>query len=347
MYGYEHRDSAFAPKVAWKKLRTMRSTPPGPAVQPERKALFDAALEQAEQLFAAAASVTPATSPLLLFYGLSQAGRAVAAANTADEEWTLMGHGLKNGSLADVTADGLAHLTVWKDRRGAFVQLAHILDAAPLSQPVFLGDLWCLIPGAQRFPLPGMGSAVPLMVTTRDPMMVRNSSYVRAYVAPFPVNPSHISRGAGGGWEQVRREVEVYLSHYPSLAGWRLFTPEGQPIDATFVGEGLMRIALEWEAGDGTTEQAEIAKRTVPYGSDRLAFPGVGTDDRPAHPFLIWWALLFILSKLARYEPEAWAALISVDKSNAAVAIEHLLAHGLTVLPEIIYRTLLEVSKDR
>lgn len=58
---------------------------PGPTCAPAahphpRRRTYVMALEQAEQMFHAAHSVGPATSPLLLFYGLSQAGRAVAAA---------------------------------------------------------------------------------------------------------------------------------------------------------------------------------------------------------------------------------------------------------------------------
>jgi hypothetical protein len=42
--------------------------------------VYVAALQQAEQLFHAAREAGFASSPLLLFYGLSQAGRAIAAA---------------------------------------------------------------------------------------------------------------------------------------------------------------------------------------------------------------------------------------------------------------------------
>ncbi|MCX5151640.1 YaaC family protein [Streptomyces sp. NBC_00320] len=37
-------------------------------------------MEQAQQMFKAAEVVGPQTRPLLVFYGLSQAGRAIAAA---------------------------------------------------------------------------------------------------------------------------------------------------------------------------------------------------------------------------------------------------------------------------
>ena len=54
------------------------------------------ALEQAEQMFHAAATVGVATRPLQVFYGLSQAGRAIAAAASGltGDGWELAGHGI-------------------------------------------------------------------------------------------------------------------------------------------------------------------------------------------------------------------------------------------------------------
>ena len=52
------------------------------------------ALGGPSQLMRAARDVGPAARPLPLFYALSQAGRAIAAAHLADNEWRLAGHGL-------------------------------------------------------------------------------------------------------------------------------------------------------------------------------------------------------------------------------------------------------------
>lgn len=57
---------------------------------------FGAALEQFEQLLGAAEVSGPASAPLPLFYALSQAGRAIAAARLPDHQrWDFTGHGLK------------------------------------------------------------------------------------------------------------------------------------------------------------------------------------------------------------------------------------------------------------
>ncbi|WP_218190860.1 YaaC family protein, partial [Pseudomonas sp. SID14000] len=85
----------------------MRADPPGAAGKNgARKETFCAALEQAEQLFTAAKVTDAMVRPLLVYYGLNQAGRAIAAAASSvpdrdqqpgarAEPWKLTGHGLK------------------------------------------------------------------------------------------------------------------------------------------------------------------------------------------------------------------------------------------------------------
>jgi hypothetical protein len=64
-----------------------------------RKRTFRAALQQFEELLGAAETVGSASRPLLLFYALSQAGRAITAAR-GSMPWELRRHGLtwKEGS---------------------------------------------------------------------------------------------------------------------------------------------------------------------------------------------------------------------------------------------------------
>lgn len=74
MHRVEYTDAA---ESVWDDLRATRWRPPPPASQDlDRQQTYVAALEQAEQLFRAAANVGAAARPLPLFYGLSQAGRA-------------------------------------------------------------------------------------------------------------------------------------------------------------------------------------------------------------------------------------------------------------------------------
>jgi hypothetical protein len=59
-----------------------------------REQAFDAAMVQFEEMFKAAKTVTEFTRPVPLYYGLAQAGMAVAAAYSPDP-WSFSSHGLK------------------------------------------------------------------------------------------------------------------------------------------------------------------------------------------------------------------------------------------------------------
>jgi hypothetical protein len=63
--------------------RATRASPPAQAgVDHHRRAIYNAALEQFEELLEAARVVGPASRPLPLFYALSQASRAIVAAGS-------------------------------------------------------------------------------------------------------------------------------------------------------------------------------------------------------------------------------------------------------------------------
>jgi len=91
----------------------------------------------------------------------------------------------------------------------------------------------------------------------------------------------------------------------------------------------------------------ELNKRTVDYrGIERYCFPRIGGSTLPAHPFLVWWAISYGLSMLARYEPRGWAQRIAITSSGDAAPIEHLLDQALTVLPELIHRTVWQAAQN-
>ncbi|MFD6769878.1 YaaC family protein [Micromonospora chalcea] len=354
MYGQTWDELGTTPPArAWQMLRSLRHEPPGWAKRGARKVMFGAALEQSEQLFSAARSVTPAASPLLLFYGLSQAGRAVAAAAAGRENadrWRLSGHGITNSNAAGIQPSSLATLTVQNQGSGSFTQLADILGAASLPTPVAIGDIWCLLPESAYFPLPGMGSARPRHLQhrshgIRDERKLLASIHVPTEMLERPGSPDPLD--AIWGFEQPRAAVKEHLAQFPSLKGFDFTTPEGQRIEIRGHNATTTEIVIQWEKPAGRSDQDELLRHCVGYRSAHLTFPIIGTDERSPHPFLLWWAILFALSKLARYEPSMWANTISVNLSPAAAAIEHILRESIYVLPELIHRTIFEVANDR
>lgn len=80
---------------SWRILRLMRAEPPRAASGGYRRRTFGAALEQSEQLWVASAAVGPAASPIVLFYGLTQAARALSAARPTGSADGLARHGLR------------------------------------------------------------------------------------------------------------------------------------------------------------------------------------------------------------------------------------------------------------
>jgi hypothetical protein len=119
-------------RTVWRHLRSLRHDPPGYAGCGVRRTVFASALEQAEELFTAGATIGHASQPILSFYGISQAGRAIAAASRSatGNGWRLTGHGIKVRNLAQNAP--LAELIVADDGTGSFTQLASSLHSGSL-----------------------------------------------------------------------------------------------------------------------------------------------------------------------------------------------------------------------
>jgi hypothetical protein len=59
---------------------------------------------------------------------------------------------------------------------------------------------------------------------------------------------------------------------------------------------------------------------------------------------MLYWAVMYVLSRLARYEPRDWLKLISVSASRDAVAIEYLLDEAQSALPELAHTAIEQVA---
>jgi len=316
-------------------------------------------MEQAEQFFTAAEAVGPATKPVLLFYALSQASRSIAAASVsaAQAHWRLGGgHGLTVGPMQGVGTSGLSSLTMQDHGRGTFTGLANILSVASLPSETKLGDLWCLIPGLNLASLQGMGGGTPLVLQREEALTAGGyhipSRRTRVTVSPLPgtivrtgLPPGQAMGDLQGEIEAQRSAASVYLNQYPTLAGWSFLVPDGNPIGAMWLTAeaGKVPIMLGHSGGDPSTEEADLASRTFNYQGESYAFPRVGGSDLAAHPLLIWYAVLYGLSMLSRYEPRAWAGLIDIDLSKDASPIEAALEEAGRSLPQVILQTLHDV----
>lgn len=187
---------------AWGDLRSLRSLPPGYAGRdPQRRGVFSAALQQSEELLRGAEQLGYASRPLNLFYGLSQAGRAITAAGSPphfslpgepDRAWLLKGHGIgvSGSSLDDPLEDILLRnqspepLPARSNKPlPAFPGLARVLGSDSLLQPVALVDLWAALPEASERPAPGAGSRWRALSLSWDE---QETSAIAAWVGALP-----------------------------------------------------------------------------------------------------------------------------------------------------------------
>ena len=333
------------PGAAWEQLRATRWKPPGAAAGDDRRRrTYLAALGQAEQMFRAAATVGPATRPLHLFYGLSQAGRAIAAAATkiqADDGWQLNGHDIK--TMPKTMGGPLADIQVRSDRAGgagSFVRLSELLGSPllPESRPATLSALWDLLPENGRSPLSNNDKArrTPLRIDHRD-LFEEPHPLASVPVIGFP--PWVVTSPHG------RQNLDTDLEAFPEAQDYHSYRRTGDGPDATPIfdhhNDGWGELLMHWKMPEGRpgspVERASLLEaRTRPYCGTWYFFPALSTTSCSMHPLMAWWAVLHTLSMLARYQPAEWAGHIDVNSSRNAVPLERFLKLAIDVVPKVI-----------
>jgi hypothetical protein len=302
--------------------------------------VFVSALEQAEALMHAAADVGPAASPLLLFYAVSQAGRAIAAARL-DDPWRLSGHGLKAPAPADAST-GLLQRIVKPDggqasgkRRPSFAGVAEAIGSGQLTSGIELGALWAAIPELMA-PLPQPPLKDPAW---KRPLRVFRPMFDAAHQRLADMRPLELLVDLSPDWDLDR--LLRHLSDYPTAEGAYMWHTQGMNKDfiVTQPGpEGLLPVFCWPDVPTGIASRTHRLNRIAPdyrrLGT-RLLFPRAGGKDALS-PLMLWWALLFCLSSIARYDPETWIGALAINDSELAVPIEAALDAALEALPDLI-----------
>lgn len=332
------------PEGAWEKLRASRANPPGKAGGGARRKTYAAALEQAEQMFRAAAVVGPATRPLQVFYGLSQAGRAIAAAavHFKGEDWRLDGHGIRASGFGKPFAD-IEIRTDPATSRGSFVRLSQLFESPVWGkEPVRLEEVWDMLPVNLEYPLTDRN---------RYPALYTDSSSIHG--DPHPL--LHVPVCDIPDWvidDGTRETVTSFFAKYPGLARHheyvrQTYRPDAPPDFTRYEhGGGELRVSWLMPQGDALVEERRehLHGLTRSHGLSRWFLPAIPPTSREPHLLMVWWSVVYTLSMLARYEPASWAGLISVDGNRHAVPIEGLLKRAIAFIPGLIASTLDEVS---
>jgi hypothetical protein len=314
-------------------IRRTRAHPPGRARCEERRATYATALEQFEELIKAAAEASPGVRPLPLFYALSQAGRAIAAANLGDP-WKLHGHGL---SCSDLSADDVLELEIKPSttrdsgRPDSFHGVATATGCDVPVAPMRLGSLWLALP------------EVSLLLADADAA----AQWPEALIAfPAEVTTSPLERFdrvevALLGWKHADgSSLAADLPNYANTAGASYEDLPGIGIRVTQLSEGL-GLTTFWP-----TVTADIAGRQNALDDVVPAAPGGKRWLRPLvggaamNDLMTWWALTFGLSMLARYEPAGWSAMIDLDRGPLSSHLVRLMDAAVDVVPELVLRAL-------
>lgn len=356
----------------WSDLRRTRSTLPGAArLNVRRGETYVAALEQAEQLFRAAKESTPATSPLLLYYGISQLGRALAAASPTldNDEYRLRGHGLSSPEDS-WTGFNLEKVRVQSPKKqkqpAAFQRVAEVLGACSFQgDPRTLDEIMNLLAFTEPGILPEKRDLLypPLGVdlTSHGSGSVLWSvgpQRAQIYVAGIPRSiipfdslkalDSYIEEDSEWEGNTARERLDNFFAKYPTLKGIEIATGESETIAYyRFLPPLLdfMQILVTMPLEEGEPS-VPIPSRFSVFGLETaLACPdGCG---KPDHPFTLWWAVLYTFSMLARYAPSEWRRMIDVDSSTSAVRIEQILSASVHSVPAMAVSILRGIERGQ
>ncbi|HTX31822.1 MAG TPA: hypothetical protein VMD09_10575 [Solirubrobacteraceae bacterium] len=304
-----------------RRIQALRADPPGHARRGKRKEVFGAALEQWDELLAASAAVAPDAAPILLFYALSQGGRAACAARIAGQPWASTGHGLTVGQ----PTGGIENTTV-RPEGGANTSFAMFCRAAgseSLTAPTTLGTLWAANPKLEPAPDLGQGSPRALELSP----ITSGGPTSRALI----IGP--VAEGLPADESAAAAELAKRLAPYPGAA-------DGLIVSNAFPrtgANGRHQVEIGWRDTNGQPiDVAAVASGYGPPNSGTILRPALNSSRDVLRLLPLWWATLLVLSSIARYHPAEWSAALARDRSRAAIPIEDGLDIAREMLPWLL-----------
>lgn len=320
---------------SWREIRTSRAEPIGQLAQTlasdaNRRREFHMALEQAQQQFSASGSIGYESRPLNLFYGLSQAGRALSAGSPrlgGDKggQWQGSGHGLKfdpqvPAGVFEAKVKGVGGARDLFSRASTAINSPSDFGSVELGAVVNqLVDYTMAFPDRGEYPRPVHG--------------VRLSSVH----SPFPTEIEVPVPGVDVNSETSAHEVRRRLGRYAPLQGLDIAVKaDGSVKWSHNAGRCLVVLKdesmLEWGSRDGE----RYLKGTADYRGVRVLLPYIGENSISINPLMSWWLALYALSVLARYSPSKWTSALSISKSPISSRIEFLLDSALDAVPDLV-----------
>jgi hypothetical protein len=241
-----------------RRIQALRADPPGLAGSGARRRVFGAALEQWDALLRASGEIVPTAAPILLFYALSQAGRAACAARIRGQPWTSRGHGL---SVGDPSGD-LGSTVVRPDGgpSTSFAMFCRATGSATLSEPTTLGALWAANPKLET--VPGLGDAATRAL---DLVLIASGGPTARALIVGPV-----ARGLAADENGAQAELAARLTDYPGATDG-LVVSNASPRSSR---DGQPQIEIGWRDPSGTP--VDVGQIAPGYG-----MPNSGDSSAP------------------------------------------------------------------
>lgn len=332
-----------APEESWRDIRSIRAEPPHvmhDALQNRsRRRMFQTGLEQAQQQFEAASRIGYESRPLSLFYGLSQAGRALAAASPRldDESWESRGHGLDFAPDFDGPGLFAAKIKQAGKSDSQFARVSAAIGSPSAFESSSIGDvLATMLDYTNTFRQPDE-TPVALSSVYFTELEPRGDLVRLQIVLPAP-STAH----------QVRPEAQVgeYLRHYPALDPV-LRDEATQQLQLGPQHDCSMVISRRHLTDDRVDSTAQMRLRgSLLNRGSWLLLPRTGAAPGPLHPLMSWWLVLYALSRVARYAPHKWSPLLELEGSAESSKIEFLLELASSVVPELVVEELHQLNPE-
>jgi hypothetical protein len=265
-------------------------------------------------------------------------------------------------SIGGAFSDALVSDQKQKKPSDAFGWVASTLGRSSLPQPYRVGDLARLLLPYARFPLAGKDPTHPALKLSavRDagrPLSRVEVIGLRADLT-VPASTWEVQLPDAPGrttadYERYKAHIHRQLARYPTLADAELHEPVGGHFQLASDSDKLRKLALVWpdlEPWDGVQDAVLHAFsdqnrcNVTIWPALAVEAPDASANLLATHPYLLWWAVLYVAAHYVRYEPETWARLVYVDASPEAVALEEIGDLALGTVPELIHKVLVRTE---
>jgi hypothetical protein len=338
--------------TTWREIRDLRAVPPGYAgSDDQRRQVFGAALQQAEELASASGDVGYATRPILLFYALCQGFRA-ACASRLEHDWERSGHGLK--FVADARSLLDSTVAPMPGRTDLYAGAMALAEETALPGKVRIGEVLATLFELRDLDIAGHEWPRPLIfrLPHRDADLADPNA-----PAPAPAITVLVDGFENG---LSREKLQSALNAYPTLHGGE---PASYPtgIESRLLEEEEERNGVAYRRTtfpltlfpvfrfpfQGTTvadymeRYEELAPGSIEDSPNvRAVQPGVGVGSWRLGPITPWWMLLLGLSSLARYYPSQWRNALDIDREPLAPSLERVIDCAESAIPFYIFHAL-------